>query len=107
MKKKKSSHGHQADDNMGVPEPLRAGSVTPCDGGHGASGQIRFGVRVSEGPRLHSLPIFHPVRSQNSCQHKLMDGPGMALCAARVRPGGCLTALQVTPVSTCKAGSTE
>ena len=36
-----------------------------------------------------------------------MDGPGMALFAARVRCSSCLTALQVTLVRTCKTGSAE
>ena len=54
-----------------------------------------------------SSPIFHPGRSQNTCLAKLMDGPGMALFAARVRHSSCLTALQVTLVRTFKAGSAQ
>lgn len=73
-----------------------------------AGPQDRLGLEVGEsGPRLRSLPILHPGRSQNTCLARLMDGPGMALFASRVRHSSCLTALQVTLVSTFKAGSTE
>lgn len=62
---------------------------------------------MGKGPRLHSLPIFHPGRSPNTCQAELMDRPGMALFTARVRGSSCLTAPQVTLVGSFKAGSTE
>lgn len=105
--KEKSIHVHHTDDNMGTSELLCTGPVTPCFRAHRASGQIRSGGWVNKGPRLRSLPIFHPGRSQNTCQAMLIDGPGMALLAARVRHSSCLTALQVTLGSTFKAGSAE